>query len=87
MSRLLNEQLVAVRAASSAMPAGVSVGSTTIARWHSAGIRGNRLETVLIGGRRHTSREAILRFLNSQNQLAETPGKMQGSEVADNGAV
>jgi hypothetical protein len=36
----------------------------TIRRWAAQGVRGVRLESWLIGGRRYTSREAIARFLD-----------------------
>lgn len=32
-------------------------------RWRLRGVRGVKLETVLIGGRRYTSREALQRFI------------------------
>ena len=35
---------------------------STIWRWHKVGIRGRRLETVIVGGRRVTSLEAFQRF-------------------------
>jgi hypothetical protein len=39
----------------------------TLHRWRLHGIRGIKLETILIGGLRYTSREAITRFVASQN--------------------
>ena len=39
----------------------------TLHRWRLNGIRGVKLETVLIGGIRHTSQEAIDRFIAAQN--------------------
>lgn len=35
---------------------------STIWRWINRGIRGVKLETVMVGGRRFTSREALERF-------------------------
>ena len=46
-------------------PHGVS--TATMARWIQRGVRGAKLATVLIGGRRFTSREAINRFISAQN--------------------
>ena len=46
-------------------PEGVS--TATIARWIQRGVRGVTLETIAIGGRRCTSREAIERFIAAQN--------------------
>jgi hypothetical protein len=39
----------------------------TVERWHLRGIRGVRLETALVGGRRYTTEEAIGRFLAACN--------------------
>lgn len=47
-------------------PHGIS--PATMARWIQRGVRGGaRFETVLVGGRRLTSREAIARFIATQN--------------------
>ena len=45
--------------------------STTVRRWSTTGIRGVRLQTALIGGRRYTSREAIRRFIAELSGLSE----------------
>lgn len=42
--------------------------TATLWRWHSKGLRGVRLETVVIGGRRYTSTRVIDRFLVAINQ-------------------
>jgi len=39
----------------------------TVRRWASEGIRGARLDTWLIGGRRYTNRLAIDRFMRAIN--------------------
>ena len=39
----------------------------TLHRWRLNGVRGVKLETVLIGGMRYTSQEAIDRFIAAQN--------------------
>ena len=41
---------------------GNRVHPSTIHRWRIRGARGVRLETVLAGGKRYTSHEALLRF-------------------------
>ena len=38
------------------------VHKSTIFRWQSRGVRGVRLETVRIGGRRYVSRDSLTRF-------------------------
>ena len=37
---------------------------STVHRWRLRGARGSKLETVLVGGRRYTSQEALLRFFD-----------------------
>ena len=39
----------------------------TLSRWASAGVCGEKLETVRIGARIYTSREAVERFLSALN--------------------
>ncbi len=46
-------------------PHGVS--TATMARWIQRGVGGVRLATIVIGGRRFTSREAISQFIAAQN--------------------
>ena len=38
---------------------------STVWRWGTRGVRGVHLDTVTIGGRRYTSREAVQRFLEA----------------------
>ena len=45
---------------------------STTYRWWLKGVRGAKLETLLIGNKRFTSREAIGRFIAAQN-ATETP--------------
>lgn len=42
--------------------AGRRLHLSTVHRWRLRGVAGVKLETVLIGGRRYTSREALQRF-------------------------
>jgi hypothetical protein len=49
---------------------------STLVRWAMRGVRGRRLETVVIGGRRFTSVEAIRRFIDSSDRRSQ-------SQVAD----
>lgn len=46
---------------------GKGVCIQTMHRWRLNGVRGTKLETVLIGGMRYTSKEAIQRFVEAQN--------------------
>ena len=45
----------------------------TVWRWLQSGVRGVVLESVLIGGRRYTSTEAIRRFLLAGNPTSAAP--------------
>jgi hypothetical protein len=45
--------------------------SSTIWRWHMRGVRGIRLETVLIGGRRYTSVDALQLFVEQTTASAD----------------
>lgn len=62
-----SEDLLTLRDARSEFPGGRRLGLATIQRWRLHGVRGVKLETLLIGGSRYTSREAIARFIAAQN--------------------
>lgn len=58
-----SETFISLKDAASSFPGNVSVCYETIRRWATDGIRGIRLETIRIGGRRKTTREACQRFI------------------------
>ena len=66
MIDIVNEQMIPL----SKIPAwcekqlGNRVHPSTVHRWRLRGARGSKLETVLVGGRRYTSQEALLRFFD-----------------------
>lgn len=66
MFDLLHEQLVTLAEAGQGLPNAPS--RTTVWRWADTGLDGVRLETVWLGGRRYTSREALWRFLERLNE-------------------
>jgi hypothetical protein len=47
------------------------VNVATIWRWMQRGIRGIKLETILIGGQRMTTREAMRRFFAATTEAAD----------------
>jgi uncharacterized protein DUF1580 len=51
--------------------------ASTVRYWRVHGIRGVKLETVMIGGRRYTSKEALQRFFAATTAAAN--GEMPGS--------
>ncbi len=50
---------------------GQPVHPCTISLWHRRGVRGVRLETLMIGGRRCTSLEALARFHAAVSQATD----------------
>lgn len=57
------EDLVTLRQAAELIPSHPCLA--TLHRWRLTGVRGRKLETILVGGLRYTSREAVWRFLSS----------------------
>jgi len=53
---------------------------STVYRWLSKGVRGATLETVVVGGKRFTSVEAIERFV--EKTTANSPGSGSGNPVS-----
>jgi hypothetical protein len=60
MIDISNEFLLTISAAAKSLPSRPHI--STVWRWIQRGVRGVKLETYLIGGRRFTSREALERF-------------------------
>jgi len=58
------------------------VHRSVIQRWITRGVRGVVLETVLIGGIRWTSAEAIQRFIERQNTPGATSNTVTPSQIA-----
>jgi len=77
------ETLVALQAACDSIPGkrGQRVSISTLHRWHRHGLRGIRLETVLVAGVRYTSVEAIDRFIRATTQAADS--QQAGKGAAD----
>ena len=71
---------------------GNRVNPSTVHRWRIRGARGCKLETVLVGGRRYTSEEALLRFFDmataaqdggNASQRTHTKQRQQSHEAAE----
>jgi len=71
---MADEVLISFHDATRAFP-GRAIRKGTLYRWWRKGVRGVRLETILVGGQRYTSREAIERFLLAQNAPAQNAGR------------
>ena len=49
------------------------VALSTLHRWRLKGVRGRKLRTTLIGGRRYTTREWLADFVAPQDEAPVTP--------------
>jgi len=65
----VDEQLLTMRQAAKLFPGrtGRPINVSTVWRWLLGGRRGVRLESIVCGGVRYTSREAIHRYLTALN--------------------
>jgi hypothetical protein len=61
------ETLIRFDEAQKAFPGKKRVSLATLHRWRLRGVRGVTLETLVVGGARFTSVEAIARFVQAQN--------------------
>lgn len=80
------ETLVQFSEASRNFP-GKPVCIQTLHRWRLRGVRGNKLESCLIGGIRFTSKEAIQRFIEAQNAGDQKPVKPSASQRSKRSAA
>ena len=53
---------------------------TTMHRWAHHGIRGVRLATILVGGRRYTTREAIEQFVAALSKQEDAGSETESDE-------
>jgi len=65
------ERPIAFKDAAQLLPAGWHPGFSTWWRWSTFGVRGVKLETILVGGRRCTSAEAVRRFIERVTAAAD----------------
>ena len=54
---------------------GRKVHYSTVYRWVTKGTKGRRLESILVGGVRYTTVEALGRFLNAATKAAPSPSQ------------
>ena len=59
---IFNEETLNLNKASGILPG--RPHASTLWRWYKRGLQGIKLETVVIGGVRHTSKEALQRFID-----------------------
>lgn len=66
----------------------LDVHVATVHRWVHAGVRGIRLQTSLLGGRRYTSRQALERFISNLNGgKADQPARPEIDHAAHDAAA
>lgn len=65
----MSETLISLAEAARTLPGRPNIA--TLWRWRTAGVRGVTLETVTVGGRRYTSREALARFVAATTAAAD----------------
>ncbi len=73
MIDIQTERLVTLAEATRILPGRPSI--STLWRWRHKGVGGRRLETVRIGGKRFTSREAIARFARQDGDAPTSAGR------------
>jgi hypothetical protein len=79
-NQIYEETVLTLRAASASLPGRPHI--STLHRWRMRGVRGIRLETCLIGGVRHTSREALQRFADATTRNYERSTGAQATPSA-----
>lgn len=75
-NRTDTKRLIPLKEAPNYLPkrSGKKVHYSTLYRWATKGARGRTLETVMVGGVRFTSIEAIERFIGDPAVQPSTPG-------------
>lgn len=76
----LEEALISLSQATRELPHRPHI--STVWRWCTRGVRGIRLETVVIAGRRFTSREALQRFTTAST-VAATDTQFQAPSLCE----
>lgn len=71
MIDISREHLLTITQGASELPGRPHVAS--LWRYRTTGCRGVKLETILVGGRRFTSREALQRFVDAVTAAADRP--------------
>ena len=88
------EQLLTLSQAAKRFPGrnGGNIAVSTLHRWATCGVGGIRLETVVVGGRKMTSAEALQRFVNARTAApggdfgrARFPSRTRTSRRRDRG--
>jgi len=86
---LRTEAVISFPDAAKVLPAASRPSYATFWRWWRRGVRGVKLETLLIGGKRYTTAEAMQRFVaalsapdSSRCPLRSTPVRRDRSQIS-----
>lgn len=83
MNDLSAETLLTRQQTAAYMPNGCAPSYATWWRWHAIGVRGVQLETIMCGGRRCTTVEALRRFFTSLTQKTDrAPNQFSAVAIA-----
>jgi hypothetical protein len=77
---MLEETLIPIAEAARLVPGRPHLA--TLHRWIARGCRGIRLESILVGGRRFTSREAIARFIQGTSAQRDSTSALSTPSAA-----
>ena len=71
------EHLITLKQAARQLPGNVHL--STLHRWRLRGVKGVKLDTLMLGGRRYTSVEALYRFFERTTRAADGGSAVQRS--------
>ena len=60
----------------------LGVHPTTVATWHTRGVRGHKLEAFRVGSRRYTTRDMLNRFLAAINSCTDEPAQAETEQAS-----
>lgn len=75
---ITSETVISLAEAAQSLPGRPSI--TTLWRWYARGVKGIKLETAMVGGKRFTSREAVQRFSDALTGGTAQPQKARSSK-------
>lgn len=89
MIDLKNESAITLAEVSQHVPRrrGRKIHYSTVYRWVTKGAKGRRLESILVGGVRYTTLEALGRFLNAKTAQSPKRSESEGLSAAINEAL
>jgi Protein of unknown function (DUF1580) len=80
MATLTKQDYLTLRQAAELLPG--RPNRSTMSRWAHHGVRGVQLATILVGGRRYTTRDAIDQFITALSEQQDADGGTRSRELA-----